>query len=173
MGAKVTFDTSVKEIIVTQAPDVNGFIDLNVQVDIYSDGKEDWVATPSLRPFTFPVQPIGGVTTADGKQGTLYILLSPWKLRLYDADHELRLDGVLRTDDGSRVWLAPATPRTIAVTPLSPSDVVFLAPDAAALADAVWDETAADHVSAGSAGEALEDARKNARRAFQVGAGGL
>lgn len=177
MAAKVTFDTSIFEVVVTQTPDVNGFIDLDVQVDLFSDGKEDWLASangggdPALARFEFPIEAIGGVQTADGKQGTLYLLKAPWKLRLYDGDHELRINGVLRSNDGTRVWVPPVTPRTIAVTPLAPNDVVFLSPDdASTLAGAVWDELVDNHLIAGSAGVVLADARLQAARAFQIGA---
>lgn len=139
MAPKVTFNPVAREIEVTLAPDGDGVIDLNVQVDVYSDGKEDWLATAELQKYRFPIEAVGGFNTAAGKQGTLYILKTPWRLRLYDADHELRLDGVLVAEDGTRVWLGPTTPRNIAVTSLVPNNVVSVVPPAAGtVAEAVW-----------------------------------
>ena len=47
MGQKVTFYPVTQIIQVDIAP-VDGVIDLDVKVDLYSDGKEDWI-TKRLR----------------------------------------------------------------------------------------------------------------------------
>ena len=48
MGQKVTFDEITKTINITQAPDGDGEIFIDVKQDLYSDGKEDWVVTETL-----------------------------------------------------------------------------------------------------------------------------
>jgi len=162
MAAKVTFDPILKEIIVTQAPDGDGVITLNVQVDLYSDGKEDWLTVPGLANFEFPIDADGGQDTAAGTRGTLYTILAPWKLRLFDADHELRIDGTLVASDGSRVWEAPANPRTIAVLPLAPPDLVYLAPPTAdSVSENVWGRVLNTGESASVVMEIMEKVLRN------------
>jgi hypothetical protein len=157
MAAKVNFNTTTKEIEVTLAPDVDDIIDLDVKVDIYSDGKEDWLNTPSLRNFRFPLFAVGGITTSVGKQGAIFVLKTPWKIKLYDADHELRLTGVLATEDGTRVWTEPDGIRSVAVIPAIPNDVVStIPPTSSENAIAVWQESVTGNDLAGTFGEMVK-----------------
>lgn len=98
MGAKLYADTSTKTLVVTLAPDVNGEVRVNAQIDVWSDLIEDWESTLALRKFTFPVRAIGGDTISAGKLGTTYVLLDPWQIAPYEADHELIIDGNLFTE---------------------------------------------------------------------------
>lgn len=95
MAAKVTFDAATRRVVVTQAPDANGVINLNVNVDLYSDGKEDWLATPGLHGSRFPIDALGGNPTPEGSLGDSYILRYGWKIAPYEADHTLVIDGNL------------------------------------------------------------------------------
>ena len=95
MAAKVTFNATTRRIEVTQAPDANGVITLNVQVDLYSDGKEDWLATPDLQKMQFPIEPLGGNPIPIGVLGDSYILQNGWKIQPYEADHSLVIEGNL------------------------------------------------------------------------------
>jgi hypothetical protein len=95
MAAKVTFNASTRRIEVTQTPDANGVINLNVKVDLYSDGKEDWLATPALQKARFPIEPKGGDTLPVGVLGDSYILVNGWKIQPYEADHTLIIEGNL------------------------------------------------------------------------------
>lgn len=95
MAAKVTFDAATRRIIVTQAPDANGVINLNVKVDLYSDAKEDWLATPSLQGMAFPIDPKGGDLVPIGVLGDSYILRGGWKIQPYETDHTLVIEGNL------------------------------------------------------------------------------
>jgi hypothetical protein len=102
MGQKVDFNANTKIITVTQAPDSNGDIAINVKQDIYSDGKEDWVGTESLRKFRFPISVIGGQnTTGERKMDATFFLNSDWKIQPYSADHRLIIEGNLYATDGS------------------------------------------------------------------------
>jgi len=98
MGAKLYADTTAKKLVVTLAPDGNDKVQINVQVDIWSDLIEDWEATLALRRFYFPLVAIGGQTISAGKLGTTYVLLDPWQIAPYEADHELIIDGNLFTE---------------------------------------------------------------------------
>jgi hypothetical protein len=102
MGAKVTFNELTKTIEIDEAPDVNGDVLINVKVDLYSDGKEDWVAAENLRKFYFPISAEGGKPLPGEKDlGSTFFLASDWKIRPYDANHRLIIDGNLYAVDGS------------------------------------------------------------------------
>ena len=105
MAAKVTFDPVTKIISVTQTPVLEGaeyVVDLDVKVDLYSDGKEDWIADSSLRKLKFPISAIGGDALPGGKfLGSTFFLDSEWKIRPYEATHRLRVNGNLYSPDGT------------------------------------------------------------------------
>ena len=98
MGVKLYADTTTKTLVVTLAPDGNDRVYVNVQVDIWSDLIEDWESTLALRRFTFPVIAIGGDTISLGKLGTTYVLVDPWQIAPYEADHEFVIEGNLATE---------------------------------------------------------------------------
>ena len=135
MAAKITWDTSVKIGYLTEAPNLDGVVNLDVRTDVWSGAVLDWeqdnAAGQNFRGHYFPLTYSGGAidpVTGD-QQGPLFQLIAPWKLQLFDAAHELRIKGVLRTDDGSRFWLPPATASGYAVIADPPNDVVSLIPD--------------------------------------------
>lgn len=107
MGAKLYADTTTKTLIVTLAPDGNDEVNLNAQVDVWSDLIEDWETDVDLRKFTFPMVAIGGVTISAGKLGTTYVLLDPWQIAPYEADHELVIDGNLFTESALTKLILP------------------------------------------------------------------
>ena len=74
MTAKITFDAGNKIIVPTGPPSSDGIIALDAQVDLYSDGKEEWLVDSSLAKMKFPIEPIGGRVVAPGKLGTTYLL---------------------------------------------------------------------------------------------------
>jgi hypothetical protein len=95
VAAKVNFNPTTRRIEVTLAPDANDEISLNVQVDIYSDGKEDWLSNPALNKMRFPIFPIGGNPIPSGVFGDAYILTNGWRIAPYEADHTLHIVGDL------------------------------------------------------------------------------
>ena len=106
MGAKATFDPLTRIIQLTEAPDGNGDVTLDVQVDLYSDGKEDWVANENLRRLRFPIRTVAGDSVPGGKAlGDAYFLASDWKIRPYNADHRLIVVGDFWSEDGSDPYL--------------------------------------------------------------------
>lgn len=106
MGAKVTFNELIKVIEIDEAPDGNGDILIDVKTDLYSDGKEDWVVNENLRKFIFPIEAIGGNPLPGAKNlGTTFFLDSNWKIRPYNTDHRLIIDGNLYSSDGSDPFL--------------------------------------------------------------------
>lgn len=135
MGAKVTWNTATFIGQLTTAPNLDGVVALDVQSDVWSDTVDDWAQDNAtgvnFRRHTFPLVYAGGFIdpVSGDQQGALYLLRTPWKLQLFDATHELRVAGVLRTTDGSRFWLPPATAAGYAVIADPPNDVVSLIPD--------------------------------------------
>lgn len=107
MGEKVTFDPLTRIITIDEAPDGNGEVFIDVKVDLYSDGKEDWVATENLRRLNFPIEAVGGQDLPGSKSlGTTFFLASDWKIRPYEASHTLRVNGNLYSVDGTDPILA-------------------------------------------------------------------
>lgn len=107
MGAKLYADTTAKKLVVTLVPDGNDEVRVNVQIDVWSDLIEDWESTLALRRFTFPLVAIGGQTISAGKLGTTYVLLDPWQIAPYEADHELIIDGNLFTESALTKLILP------------------------------------------------------------------
>lgn len=127
---KITWDGATRLGTVIEAPNVDGVIPINVATDVYSSAVVDWAANNAsglgLRRFYFPVTYTGGAidpVTGD-QQGAFFTLQAPWKIQMFDATHEMRMNGVLRTSDGSRFWLPPPTASGYAVIAEPPADVV-------------------------------------------------
>lgn len=99
MGAKIDFDATTREFVITATP-VNGVVEIDLQVDLYSDGKEDWVNPiyPDLAAMQFPIDAIGGNPFGDLTLGVSYLIKYGWHFRPYEGDHTLRLIGNIGTD---------------------------------------------------------------------------
>lgn len=101
MAAKVNFDYTNKLIIVTEAPDSSGWVEIDVKIDIYSDGKEDWRTDTDLNKFKFPVRGVGGDDLPGEKSlGSTFFLDYGWRIRPYEDDHVLSVNGNLYTTEG-------------------------------------------------------------------------
>jgi len=107
VGAKLYADTANKVLVITQAPDGDGFIDINVQVDVWSDLIEDWESDVVLRGHTFPIVLVGAQTISAGKLGSTYVLLDPWQIEPYEADHDLNINGNLFTESALTKLVLP------------------------------------------------------------------
>lgn len=106
MAAKVDYDTDKRIIYITLAP-VDGLVEIDVQVDLYSDIKEDWGTDPTLNKFSMPISSVGGESLPGSKTlGDTYFLETPWKIRPYEADHKLSINGNLFARDGSSVMVS-------------------------------------------------------------------
>lgn len=103
MGTKFTFDPTNKIIQATQVPVSNESF-ANVQVDLYSDMKEDWRSDPNLTKFRPPISTIGGQPAGDDAAGDLYFLDSAWKIRPYESSHRFVLTGDLFSIDSTTVF---------------------------------------------------------------------
>ena len=103
MGAHANFDPVTKLITLTTAPDVDGNVTLDTLIDLYSDAKEDWLADPVLRrKFALPFRVIGGDALGGGLDAGAYFFLRNdlgWRIRPYEAHHNLTISGNLYAQD--------------------------------------------------------------------------
>jgi hypothetical protein len=103
MATKVTFDPTTKTIKFK-----TGVTSVDFQVDIYSDGKEDWLSSETLSKYIFPVRSIGGNVLSSGKIiEPTFFLMNGWQLEPDDANHEVSIFGNVFHDDGIPVVKVP------------------------------------------------------------------
>lgn len=124
MGAKATFNATTRIIKLTETPDADDIVNLDVQVDLYGDQKEDWLSTPALRKVRPPISVIGGQSTPTGALGGTYFLRSDWKIEPYDADHRLIVSGNLFSQDGTSVFIKPTGGTYAVFTEMVVSNIV-------------------------------------------------
>ena len=109
MGAKATFDSITRIITLTEAPTlVNGemVVEFDIKIDLYSDGKEDWKASEALRKLRFPVRATGGDDLPGSKAlGSTFFLANDWKVKPYEADHVLLVNGNFYSEDGTSPFI--------------------------------------------------------------------
>ena len=95
MAAKVTFDGTASLILVE-----SGITELDVKVDLYSDWKEWALLTDNLK-FLPAMRAVGGDPTVGGKYlGATFFLTNGWKIRTWEGDHRLIVNGNLYSEDG-------------------------------------------------------------------------
>lgn len=93
--AKFTVD-GPNLLLIAQA----GVVDVDVQIDLYSDAKEHWLTTADNK-FEFPFRTIAGDPIRAGVLfGDGYFLQNGWKIRPDEADHDLTIAGNLFLDVG-------------------------------------------------------------------------
>ena len=107
MGSKFTFNPVTRIIQATQVPTLQGgemksIVD--VQVDIYSDAKEDYLSDPEFSKLQFPIRTVGGdpIDPAESERlGDAYFLDSTWKIRPYESNHVFQITGNIFSEDGT------------------------------------------------------------------------
>lgn len=103
---KATYDTNAKLVILDQIAPVSGIVFLDVQKDLYSDAKVQWLNDSNLNKFVFPYLAIGGQTLSGGAIAPrIYFLKSPWQIRPYEADHDLTLSKNLFSESGDPLFI--------------------------------------------------------------------
>ena len=157
MANKVNFDIVNKIIQVTIPPSPEGVVELDIKIDVYSDGKEDWLANSSLRKRPFPIIPVGGNVLPNSRQlGSTFFLYSDWKIRPYEADHTFKVTGNLYSVDGT----SPFTHTIGSYNVLLEQHVSSLVDSTLnidAIASGVWDEPLHNHNTIGSFGHFIQN----------------
>jgi hypothetical protein len=96
MGVKVTFEPTTKTIKFK-----SGVTSVDFRDDVFSDGKEDWLASADLRKYKFPVRSIGGNEVTGGKViEPTFFLRYGWQMEPDDANHTVTVYGNVFHDDG-------------------------------------------------------------------------
>ena len=101
MGAKITFDATNRKFVVTEPPNPQGVIEIDLQIDLYSDAKEDWAddsTYPDLSSMLFPIDAIGGNAFGAETLGISYLIKHGWSFKPYEADHTFRIVGNIGTE---------------------------------------------------------------------------
>lgn len=154
---KVTFDGPNKLILINE-----GETSINFREDIFSNWKE-WVQQPVVHndKFDQALEGIGGQPTVVGRAlGTTYFLKNDWKIRTWEGDHRLQIDGNFFSDDGSSPTI-PTIGNFTVTYEFTVSDIVetiFIeaTANAALLANTVWEAQTSEHTTSGSFGEIVQ-----------------
>jgi hypothetical protein len=134
----------------------------DVQRDIYSAWKR-WVRTSGSQYLQALTVEGGTPIGATGLfTGSTFILTNGWKLMSGDWDHQALCVGNIYSDDGVVSAPNPSYAAAIFVSASVAAQGIATGSgvtpaDVADIADAVWDETLADHTDAGSTGNALDN----------------
>jgi hypothetical protein len=97
MASKWTVDTVNRVFQLTDAP-VNGIVTIDVQIDLYSDAKEEWLSNPAANRLRFPFETVGGEDIGGGLFVGSYFFLRTdlgWSIKPFAANQQLILLGNL------------------------------------------------------------------------------
>ena len=98
MTSRVQFDPETRIIQFTDDPAVSGsIITVDVQEEIYSEAKEQWLVDAELNRLIFPFTTIGGEDLGTDFAGRYFFLRNDlgWRIRPFSATYELRVVGNL------------------------------------------------------------------------------
>lgn len=102
MAAKWTADWVNRLFIIK-----SGVTEIDVQIDLYSDWKEEVKLADNLK-HPPAMRAVGGDQISDTQNlGATYFLINDWKIRPQEADHELVLTGNLFTDPAGESVIVP------------------------------------------------------------------
>ena len=178
MAEKVTFDGINKLIIINFGED-----EIDAQRDIYSAWKRWLIEQESYgltSKYLQALRTIGGdPITATSVVSPYFFLLNGWRVRPYEGDHYLQVEGNLFVDGGGNPFVATVADHNVTINLItsskaitttvstsgsglteSESDQLFTLPNEAVIADAVWDELLSQHTSAGTAGEIINKIKR-------------
>jgi len=105
---KVTFDGPNKLILIGY-----GITDIDIKVDIYSDWKE-WAELRDNLKYEAALRTVGGdPTVGSAFLGSTYFLINGWRIRTWEGNHELNMDGNLFVDGGGSLFVNTLRPWTV------------------------------------------------------------
>lgn len=167
---KVTFDGPNKLILVNY-----GETELDVQVDIYSNWKE-WVQLYDNSKYPQAFSILGGDPIDDTRSvGITYFLENGWRIKTWEGDHQLVIDGNLYTREPGGNIAVPIDGDFRVTVSLTRSNLVDLVdPDVALsntefalIANNVWSEV--EPVTGKTHGELAQETANNASDALKKG----
>ena len=141
---KVTFDGPNKLILVNADVTL-----LDFKEDVYSAWKE-WLVQPtqSNQRYLPAITAIGGDPLPGSRVlGTTYFLENGWRMRTWEGDHSLTINGNIFTREGDAVFVPTLNPWTITINLNTSTLVEVVIPtisltnnDIVAVANSVWNE---------------------------------
>lgn len=156
LGEKVSFDTVNRLIYVN-----DGVTELDIKRDVYSGWKRWSVAHPDHTSVPAALRATGGDPTVGGQfSGDIYFAINNWRL-VVDFS-QTTITGILFSDDFATAYLrddlTAQSPAIVSstVNAINTGSGVSTQ-DIADIADAVWDESAAEHTEPGSLSQVLQD----------------
>jgi len=172
----VTFDGPNKLIIVGY-----GVTEFEFQ-EVYSEWK-NWVQEGDNAKYLMAMRTVGGDPTTGIKSVAPYFFLSNgWKIRPYEGDHYLTIDGNLFVDEpgtyGYQVFVHTLGEYMVMVAVNLTSDAVGISTggggggDPEEIADAVWNRILASHVIEGSAAMIVKQIETDVTYIRENGTGG-
>lgn len=123
---KVTFDGTNKLILVNE-----GEIELDFKVDVYSAWKE-WLKDPNHTNTRYaPALSVVGGDPLPGSRalGTTYFLENGWRMRTWEGDHSLTVNGNFFTRTGDPIFVPTLNPWTITINLNTSTLVETIVPD--------------------------------------------
>lgn len=98
---KFTIDTTNRLFIANV-----GITSFDVEIDLYSDAKEAWLASSDVHKYRFPILGVGGnvikeTSAASQYVSPYYFLRYGWRIRPHEGDHNLVIVGNLLVESGS------------------------------------------------------------------------
>lgn len=160
--ATVAFDGDKKTITITTAPDASGTVEVDVQRDLYSEAKRQWITDSNLAKYVFPFRTIGGDPIGGGKKAGAYFFLRNdrgWRIVPYAANHEVVFSGNLYREDTSIPLfdLVPVGSYQIALR-LETSSLTQIV-DHETFATAVWEVDSTPYLGLSNMGGVVIDTR--------------
>lgn len=159
MAQIVNFDP-VKLLII---PVDTGGAAITVSVtEVYSEWKV-WLKTGDNAKYPRAFRYVGSDPITDTQSlGATFFLLNGWRFRPVERDHQLTIEGNVFTDPAGGAISVPTVSAYTVTVRTSVSNLIDAVgtggdTSAAAIADAVWDEAAADHALAGSFGAKISE----------------
>ena len=121
MAAKAFFNVAQRRIELTEAP-VDGVVSINLETDLYSGAKDDWLANVGgerAHRFPFITSESAGQDTTGGRDEPAFFRLrngeEGWRILPFDGDHDLIITGTLVPNDSTVRLVATRPGRTILV----------------------------------------------------------
>jgi len=93
--SKVTFDGDRQLIVVN-----TGVTYIDIRTDVYSEWKR-WVLQGDNSKYPMAFRVVGGDPLPDSQLGLTFFLLNDWKIRPYEGDHRLTINGNLYKEDNT------------------------------------------------------------------------
>jgi len=108
---KVTFDGINKTIIVN-----NNILLLDFKIDVYSAWKQ-WAMYRDNTKYALALSVVGGDPTVGGSSlGSTFFLENGWKMRTWEGDHRLVVQGNAYTRDGSSLFVPTINSHNIVIS---------------------------------------------------------